>query len=107
LGDAREKHVGLLLWYNSGGPHNVVTEQPRDRMHLREVRRKEFAMLRDWGIKGVKLTVSFLDNPPKDLRKRILQHMNAWSKTANVKFVETAKNGQVRIAREGGLAFIR
>jgi len=55
-----------------------------------------------WGIKGVKLTVSFMDNPPKDLRKRILKHMNAWTKTANVKFVETANNGQVRIARDGG-----
>ena len=30
---AREKKVGLLLWYNSGGPHNDVTEAPRDRMH--------------------------------------------------------------------------
>ena len=38
-----------------GGPHNVVTEQPRDRMHQRDVRRKEFAKLREWGIKGVKI----------------------------------------------------
>jgi len=53
-----------------------------------------------WGIGGVRLTVSFLDNPPSDLRKRILQHMNAWSKTANVKFVETKSKGQVRIARD-------
>jgi hypothetical protein len=29
LAHAREKHVGMLLWYNSGGPHNDVTEQPR------------------------------------------------------------------------------
>jgi hypothetical protein len=55
-----------------------------------------------WGIQGVRLTVSFLDNPPADLRKRILLHMNAWAQTANVKFVETASQGQVRIAREGG-----
>src|SRR6516225_8632097 len=41
-----------------------------------------------WGIGGVKLTVGFLDNPPADLRKRILSHMNAWSETANVKFTE-------------------
>src|SRR5881296_314566 len=53
-----------------------------------------------WGVGGVRLTVSFLDNPPSDLRKRILQHMNAWSKTANVKFVETKSKGQVRIARD-------
>jgi astacin (peptidase family M12A) len=55
-----------------------------------------------WGIEGVRLTVSFMDNPPASLRKRILQHMNAWAKTANVKFVATPRNGKVRIAREGG-----
>ena len=52
---AKEKNVGLLLWYNSGGPHNDVTEQPRDRMHTRDARRAEFARIRDWGIKGVKV----------------------------------------------------
>ena len=30
-----------------------------------------------WGAGGVKLTVGFLDNPPTNLRKRILSHMNA------------------------------
>jgi hypothetical protein len=57
-----------------------------------------------WGIGGVRLTVGFMDNPPADLRKRILQHMNAWSGTANTKFVETRTDPQVRIAREGGEA---
>jgi astacin (peptidase family M12A) len=52
-----------------------------------------------WHSGGVKLTVGFLDNPPTDLRKRILAHMNAWNKTANVSFVLTAKDAQVRIAR--------
>jgi len=55
-----------------------------------------------WGVQGVKLTVAFLDNPPADLRKHILLHMNAWAKTANVKFVETSTDPQVRIARMGG-----
>jgi hypothetical protein len=55
-----------------------------------------------WGIQGVKLTVGFLDNPAADLRKRLLLHMNAWAKTANVQFVETKTDPQVRIAREGG-----
>jgi len=45
------------------------------------------------------LTVKFMDNPPKDLRARILLHMNAWAKTANVVFTETRGAGQVRIAR--------
>ncbi len=55
-----------------------------------------------WGIGGVRLTVGFLDNPPADLRRRILQHMNAWAKFANVRFTETKGSAQVRVAREGG-----
>jgi len=55
-----------------------------------------------WGSGGVRLTVGFLDNPPADLRARILSHMNAWSAWANVEFVETATNPQVRIARTAG-----
>jgi hypothetical protein len=52
-----------------------------------------------WHGGGVDLTVRFLDNPPVDLRRRILEHMNAWAKTANVRFRETSGKGQVRIAR--------
>lgn len=55
-----------------------------------------------WGAKGVKLTVGFLDGPPRDLRQRILEHMNAWAETANVAFTESRSEPQVRIAREGG-----
>lgn len=51
---------------------------------------------------GVKLTVGFLDDAPADLRKRIVLHMNAWSKTANVKFVQSRTDAQVRIARADG-----
>lgn len=55
-----------------------------------------------WGPAGVKLTVGFLDNPPADLRKRILEHMNAWNKTANIQFVASNTAPQVRISRVGG-----
>jgi len=55
-----------------------------------------------WGNKGVNLTVGFLDNPPKDLRSRIDVHMNAWNETANVQFVQTSTDPQVRIARLPG-----
>ena len=54
---------------------------------------------RRWPTTGIRLTVKFMDNPPKDLRARILRHMNAWAKTANVVFTETAGTGKVRIAR--------
>ena len=56
-----------------------------------------------WGIQGVKLSVGFLDNPPANLRKRILMHLNAWGgSSANVKFLESKTSPQVRIARMEG-----
>lgn len=52
---ARNEGVRVWLWYNSGGPHNEVMEQPRDCMHDPEARRAEFAKLAAWGISGVKV----------------------------------------------------
>lgn len=52
---AAGRNVGLLLWYNSGGKHNVVPEEPRDQMWDREVRRAEFERISRLGIKGVKV----------------------------------------------------
>ena len=52
-----------------------------------------------WPVTGVKLSVKFIDNPPADLRARLLLHMNEWGKTANVLFKETRGTGQVRVAR--------
>ncbi len=52
-----------------------------------------------WGAGGVNLTVGFLDGPAADLRGRILSHMNAWGQWANVRFVETGVDPQVRISR--------
>jgi len=51
-----------------------------------------------WHTNGVRLTVGFLDDATPELRKRILSHMNAWNASANVKFVETTTDPQVRIA---------
>jgi hypothetical protein len=55
LAHAKQKNVGVLLWYNSGGAHNNVTEAPRERMADRVIRRGEMAKLRDWGVKGIKV----------------------------------------------------
>ena len=53
---ALDRHVKLLLWYNSGGPHNTVTEAPRDRMTDRTTRRYEMDRLHDWGVvAGIKV----------------------------------------------------
>src|SRR4051812_11922450 len=52
-----------------------------------------------WHTNGVHLTVGFLETAPADLRRRIVEHMNAWDKTANVKFSQSTTDPQVRIAR--------
>ncbi len=52
---AAEKKVGVLLWYNSGGPHNRVTEMPRGMFDMPGVRRFELERLKRWGVKGVKV----------------------------------------------------
>ncbi len=54
-----------------------------------------------WGSRSRTLTVSFMESTPADLRRRILSHMNAWTRTAGVRFAETASGGQVRISRAG------
>jgi len=55
-----------------------------------------------WGTKGVDLSVGFLDTPSALLKARIVSHLNAWGKTANVRFRQTNGTAQVRIARAGG-----
>ena len=67
---AKQKGVGVLLWYNSGGEHNVVTEKPRGTMKARSVRRFEFDMLRRWGVKGVK--VDFFQSDKQDIIQQYL-----------------------------------
>jgi hypothetical protein len=52
-----------------------------------------------WGPTRRRLTVSFMDTTPADLRTRILSHMNAWS--CGIQFVPTSGTGQVRISRGG------
>ena len=55
-----------------------------------------------WGAKPRKLTVSFMETTPADLRTRIISHMNAWTKTGSISFVWTSGTGQIRISRGGG-----
>jgi hypothetical protein len=62
-------------------------------------RRIAVVIARKWPSTGVRLSVSFIDNPSVALRSRILRHMNAWGSEANVLFTETEGVGEVRIAR--------
>jgi hypothetical protein len=68
---AGSKGVGLLLWYNSGGHHNDVAAEPRDLMHERVVRRKEFARISSMGIKGVK--VDFFQSDKEEIIKQYIE----------------------------------
>ncbi|MDP3431428.1 MAG: glycoside hydrolase family 97 catalytic domain-containing protein [Bacteroidota bacterium] len=52
---ATKKNVGIWLWYNSAGPHNTVTEAPRDLMLDADIRKAEFEKLHKMGVKGVKV----------------------------------------------------
>jgi alpha-glucosidase len=52
---AKEKGIAPILWYNSGGPHNEVGENPRDLMFDPEIRRAELKKLAEWGVKCIKV----------------------------------------------------
>jgi hypothetical protein len=52
---ALSKKVGLILWYNSAGDWNTVKYTPKDKMLTHESRIKEFALLEQMGIRGVKV----------------------------------------------------
>ncbi len=52
---ANSGNVDVILWYNSNGPWNDAPMTPKNKMHERDVRRKEFALLEEMGVKGVKV----------------------------------------------------
>lgn len=52
---AATRNVGLILWYNSAGDWNETPYTPKNMLLTQAQREKAFAMLRDMGIKGVKI----------------------------------------------------
>jgi hypothetical protein len=52
---AARKNIGILVWYNSSGAWNKTPYTPRSALLTREARVREFAKLRDMGVKGVKI----------------------------------------------------
>ncbi len=52
---AGSRGVGTLVWYNSAGAWNDAPQTPRNKLVTRESRVKEFARLREMGIKGIKV----------------------------------------------------
>lgn len=56
LGDyAKAKGIGLLAWYNSAGPWNDTDMTPRNALLTPESRAREFARVKAWGVKGLKV----------------------------------------------------
>lgn len=68
---AKERNVGLFFWYNSGGRHNFIGEQPRNRMDDRQIRRAEFAKLQKLGVKGIK--VDFFQSDKQDIIRQYIE----------------------------------
>lgn len=52
---AKQKNVGLILWYNSAGDWNTIEYHPKDKLITKEAREKEFSRLQEMGIKGIKI----------------------------------------------------
>jgi alpha-glucosidase len=52
---AKNKNVGLILWYNSSGDWNTTKYHPKSALLTKEQRDKEFARLQQMGIKGIKV----------------------------------------------------
>jgi alpha-glucosidase len=52
---AKQKNVGIILWYNSAGSWNTVKFTPKDKLVTRESRAQEFTLLQKMGVKGLKI----------------------------------------------------
>jgi alpha-glucosidase len=52
---AKQKNIGILLWYNSAGSWNTVKMTPKDKLITHEERMKEFGRIHAMGIKGIKV----------------------------------------------------
>jgi len=60
---AAAKNVGIILWYNSAGNWNTVKYTPKDKLLTHEDRVKEFSLLQQMGIKGIKVDfLAAMDN---------------------------------------------
>lgn len=52
---ANDKNVGLWVWYNSAGSWNTTPYTPKSKLITQADREKEFQLLHDAGIRGIKI----------------------------------------------------
>lgn len=55
-------------------------------------------MTSKWWRNGTRITVGFLERPNPTFKGKVLAHMNAWNKTANISFVESDTDPMVRVS---------
>jgi hypothetical protein len=91
-------HAIRTYMYNAHVPIQAATEGPE----IIEPERLTVLTTKYWGPFPRRLTVSFVDNTAPELRRRIVGHLNAWSETGGISFVETHGAGEVRISRGPG-----
>ena len=61
---ARERGVGLFLWYNSNGQWNDAPQGPRHKMDRSGARRQEMKWMQEQGILGIKVDFFGSDKQP-------------------------------------------
>ena len=61
---AREKGVGIFLWYNSNGSWNDAPQTPIGKLNNARIRRQEMQWMKDNGIRGIKVDFFGGDKQP-------------------------------------------
>lgn len=71
---AKQKNVGVWLWYNSAGSWNTTPYHPRSKLLTHEDRVREFSMLQKMGVAGIK--VDFFGGDGQSMMKYYIDMMN-------------------------------
>jgi hypothetical protein len=71
---AKQKNVGIWLWYNSAGSWNTTPYHPRSKLLTHEDRVREFSMLQKMGVAGIK--VDFFGGDGQSMMKYYIDMIN-------------------------------
>ncbi len=94
----KQQHVDAAVNAVRENPANLPDGMSIDALHADSADRLAVDITRWW--RPLKdLTVGFLDAPSRELRDRILLHMNAWGRHTSVRFHEVATDPLIRIGR--------
>lgn len=71
---AKQKKVGVWLWYNSAGSWNTTPYHPKSKLLTHENRMREFSKLRQMGVAGIK--IDFFGGDGQSMMKYYIDMMN-------------------------------